>query len=177
LKAWIADLVEWQAEVDQLHVASSRSAIAKFVQTSPPADIQRRGLVHFSGLVDWLGYSRGPLDFGKSQLTVFLHLIKALPDGYHLALVLRNDISPPRIRDERPVDGLYPYYRWKPGEYIANPYRIMAVEMDMLPKACLELLDDRNRPVEAQTQSGERFDCAPLSEMDDTPAKGATTAL
>jgi hypothetical protein len=165
LSAWVTDLLDWQAAVDDLHADSDRAALAEFVQRTPPASVQHQGLIHFSDLLDWVGFSSAPSQEGKSQMTAFLHVRKPLPAGYHLALVLRKGEWPERVRDELPVNGLYSYHRWKPGEYIANPYRIMAVEATMVPEACLQLRDGNNRPIPAHTDGGAQFDCAPLSEM------------
>jgi len=169
VQAWAKDLRAWEAAVDKLHETSSGFALSKFVQRSPHTGMQRTGLLHFADLVDWLGYSMESLPQGKALVRVFLQVKKRLPPRYHFALVLRKGPWPPRVLDEIPVTGLYPYHRWQPGDYIANPYRIMSTDRDRVREACLQLLNERNRPVEAHTEAGAQFDCAPLSSMGDPP--------
>lgn len=169
VQARAREILDWEAAVDKLHESSNGFALAKYVQRSPQPGVQHAGILHFSDLVDWLGYSMESLPEGRALMKVFLQVRKPLPTGHHLALTLKKGPWPPRVLEQRPVNGLYPYHRWQAGDYIVNPYRIMATDLWMVPEACLQLLDGSNRPVKVHSDAGGQFDCAPLSFMSGSP--------
>jgi lipoteichoic acid synthase len=163
--AWVRDLLSWESAVDRLHRQTSERTLARYLQRTPPARMQHPRQVSFGDFVELIGFdAESPRPDGV-HFTCFLHVLRALPAGYHFVLRLRSGFWLSRTLDEQPVRGLYPYALWRPGDYIANFYRTDWPPAWQLMDSCLELLDADDDAVPARTEHG-RVNCVPLNVLD-----------
>ena len=160
-------LLAWEAGVDKLHAQSSQRALERYVQRTPHTQMQHTTDVRFGPYVKLVGYRvESPRPDG-AHVTCYLHVEQALPDGYHFVLRLSSGFWHTRALDEQPVRGLYPYRRWKPGDYIANFHRSDWPESWERLDTCLELQDAHGRATIVRDANGHALpDCVPLASLD-----------
>jgi lipoteichoic acid synthase len=165
VNALIRDLLTWESSVDQLHRQTSERALARYLQRTPPTQIQHARQVRFGDFVELIGFNAESPRPDGVHFTCFLHVLRALPAGYHFVLRLRSGFWLSRTLDEQPVRGLYPYARWRPGDYITNFYRTDWPPGWQIMESCLELLDADGDTVPARSEAG-TASCVPLNVLD-----------
>jgi hypothetical protein len=103
-----------------------RNALKTLVRQEPPTP-QHRVVADFDGKIGLLGYDL-PAEISRgSKFTIKLHFqVKVKPpSGYKV--FLHFDGPGTRFNgDHAPLDGKFPTQLWSPGDYITDPYEMMA---------------------------------------------------